>query len=286
MSGVETVVTGVGLLEGPVWRPATGDLLITVVGSGAILRVDLEAGRAEPFADTGGGPNGAFPCADGGLLVTQNGGLDWDAIGIPNPAPSEPTTPGIQRVGPAGDVRLLTETDGPFRAPNDLCATADGTIWFTDPPQFPPPAEPVGRVWKWVPGGRPEVYAGGFKYCNGIGVDSGGNLLIVEGPGLMRVDGSGSRSWLIERLPSGGDGFAFDTNGNIYVAGGRNITVVAPDGRVVDELQAPPGPAMMTNCCFGGPDLRTLYATDGGSGRVLAFSAMPIAGVELVAIAF
>ena len=137
MSGAETVVTGMGLLEGPVWRPATGDLLITVVGSGLILRVDLEVGRTEPFADAGGGPNGAYPCADGGLLITQNGGLDWDAIGIPNPTPSDPTTPGIQRVEPAGDVQLLTEADGPFRAPNDLCATANGTIWFTDPPQFP-----------------------------------------------------------------------------------------------------------------------------------------------------
>ena len=102
----------------------------------------------------------------------------------------------------------------------------------------------------------------------------------------MRVDASGSRNWLIERLPSGGDGFAFDINSNIYVAGGRNITVVAPDGSIVDELEAPPGPAMITNCCFGGPDLRTLYATDGRNGRVLAFSAMPITGVELVPIAF
>lgn len=285
MSTAETIVPGLGLLEGPVWRTATGDLLITVVGSGAILRVDLDGGRAEAFAATRGGPNGAFPCADGGVLVAQNGGLDWDAIGIPNPAPAEPTTPGIQRVGPGGDVRLLTDADGPFRAPNDLCATADGTIWFTDPPQFPPPAEPVGRVWRWAPGGRPEVYAGGFKYCNGIGVDRDGGVLIVEDRGLMHVDPSGSRRWLIERLPSGGDGFAFDTEGNVYVAGGRTITVIAPGGRVVDELTAPPGPAMMTNCCFGGHDLRTLYATDGGSGRVLAFSAMPVAGVELVPIA-
>ena len=240
MSEPETVATGLGLLEGPVWRPAHGDLLLTVVGAGAILRVDLDSGQVSPFARTLGGPNGAYPCADGGVLVTQNGGLDWAAISIPVPDPSDPTTAGIQRVGPDGDVRLLTEGEGPFRAPNDLCAVADGTIWFTDPPQFPPPAEPVGRVWKWAPGGRPQVYAAGFQYCNGIGIDQQGRVLVVESRGLMHVDPSGSRSWLIEELPSGGDGFAFDIDGNVYVAGGRNVTVISPEGRVLEELAVPP----------------------------------------------
>jgi gluconolactonase len=281
VSAAHTVVAGLGLLEGPVWRPATGDLLVTVVGNGTLLRVDVDAGRAETFAHTAGGPNGAFPCADGGVLVTQNGGLDWEAIGIPNPAPAEPTTPGIQRVGPGGEVSLLTEGDGPFRAPNDLCAAPDGTIWFTDPPQFPPPAEPAGRVWKWAPNGRPEVFADGFTYCNGIGIDGQGRVLVVEQRGLLVVEPSGARDWLIEQLPSGGDGFAFDTEGNVYVAGGRNVTVVSPEGSVVEEFEAPPGRAMVTNCCFGGPDFRTLFATDGGSGRVLAFADLPVPGVQL-----
>jgi hypothetical protein len=114
----ETVASGLGLLEGPVWRDGTGDLLVTGVGSGFVLQVDVENGTAARFADTGGGPNGAYPSQDGGLLITQNGGLDWDAIGIPNPEPSQPTTPGIQRVTPDGTVRALTDSsDGPFGRP-------------------------------------------------------------------------------------------------------------------------------------------------------------------------
>jgi len=276
-----TIATGLGLLEGPVWREATGELIVTVVGKGVLLVVDVETGAATRFADTAGGPNGAHPRRDGGVLVTQNGGLDWDAIGIPNPEPSRPTAPGIQRVDPDGTVELLTGHDGPFRAPNDLFVSPDGTIWFTDPPQFPPPAEPAGRVWRWAPGERPVVYADGFAYCNGIGVDQHGTVVIVEQRGLMRLHPDGTRSWLIETLPSGGDGFAFDTDGNLYVAGGRNVTVVSPGGEVLDELEAPEGPAMMTNCCFGGPDRRTLYATDGGSGRVLAFAGLPVPGAPL-----
>lgn len=144
---VETVVTiDRGLLEGPVWRPESGDLLITGVMIGRVLRIDVGAGTASEFARPEGGPNGGWPCADGGMLVTQNGGLDWDRIGFPAPPdPSAPTTPGIQRVAPDGTVSLRTGDDGPFRAPNDLFVTVDGTIWFTDPPRYPPPPEPVGR---------------------------------------------------------------------------------------------------------------------------------------------
>jgi sugar lactone lactonase YvrE len=129
------------------------------------------------------------------------------------------------------------------------------------------------------------VYASRFRYCNGVGIDQQERVLVVENRGLMYVDPAGSRTWLIEQLPSGGEGFAFDIDGNVYVAGGRNVTVVSPEGRVIEELAVPPGPAMVTNCCFGGPDLRTLYATDGGSGRVVAFTGMPVSGVELVSYA-
>ncbi len=284
MANAEIVAHGLGLIEGPVWRPDTADLIVTGVGSGVVLRVDLASGRASRFAETLGGPNGAYLCEGGGLLITQNGGLDWDAIGIANPTPSQGTTPGIQYVDPQGAVRHLTKGPETFRAPNDLCATPDGRVLFTDPPQFPPPPDPVGRVWSWVIGDTPHVLADGFRYCNGIGVDTRGTVLVVEERGLVEVDPDGGRRWLIERLPEGGDGFAFDVEGNIYMAGGRSVTVVSPEGKVVEQLSAPPGPAMITNCCFGDRDRRTLYVTDGGGGRVLAFAAMPIEGVALTPV--
>jgi gluconolactonase len=278
------VNVGGGFLEGPVWRPATGDLLVTAVTAGRILRVDVTAGAAVPFAQTEGGPNGAWPCADGGIVVTQNGGFDWSAIGVEVAEPSMPTTPGLQRVAPDGVVTRLTDDDGPFHAPNDLFVTADGTMWFTDPPRFPPPAEPSGRVWRWRPDGRPEIAAEGFTYCNGIGVDADGTVVIVEGlgaAGLLRLGADGSeRSWLTERLPHGGDGFAFDVDGNLYVAGGTAVSVMSPGGEVLDILAAPDPAAVMTNCCFGGPDLRTLFATD-GAGRVVAFDRLQSAGRRL-----
>ena len=59
MSGAEVVVAGVRLGEGPVWRPATRDLVCTSVSDGRVWRIDTDRGDKEVFADTGGGPNGA-----------------------------------------------------------------------------------------------------------------------------------------------------------------------------------------------------------------------------------
>jgi sugar lactone lactonase YvrE len=72
--------------------------------------------------------------------------------------------------------------------------------------------------------------------------------------------------------------------GNVYVAGGRHVTMVSPGGEVLGQLEAPPGPAMVTNCCFGGSGMRTLFATEGLGGRVIAFESMPVEGAPLVAV--
>jgi gluconolactonase len=284
MSEAETIVTGFRLIEGPVWRDTENDLIITAIPEGKVLRIDVDAGTTTVLADVAGGPNGAYPCTDGGVLVANNGGLDWQAIGIRTSDPSQPTTPGLQRVHPDGRVELLTARDGPFNAPNDLCIGPDGAVWFTDPPRYPPPPEPIGRVWRWSPGAAVELVADGFKYCNGIGVMADRTVIIVEPNGLMRLS---DRSWFVETLPNGGDGFAFDVEGNVYVAGGRFLTVVSPAGEVLEQLEAPDERrAMITNCCFGGPGLRTLYATEGRGGRVLAFQGMPVAGVPMVPLSF
>jgi gluconolactonase len=56
--------------------------------------------------------------------------------------------------------------------------------------------------------------------------------------------------------------------------------VWCPDGTVVDFLEID-GDGLTTNWCFGGPDLRTLYATDAIPGRVVAWEPMPTPGLPL-----
>ena len=76
----------------------------------------------------------------------------------------------------------------------------------------------------------------------------------------------------------GPDGMVLDAKGRIYVAGGRNkpnlpnetadkfkggVYVISPDGKLLDFVAVPRDE--VTNCTFGGPDLRTLYITAGGT---------------------
>ena len=257
-------------------------LVVTSVAEGALYRVDPVRGTAESFADTGGGANGAALAADGSILVTQNGGFDFAVTGLfDDPPPFRPATPGLQLARPDGTVTYLAD-DG-FQSPNDLAVAPDGALYVTDPPHFPPPTEDAGRVWRLARDGTVEVAVAGFWFCNGIAFEPDGTMVVVERAGLQRVREDGSREWVVETLGRGaGDGFCLDADGRFYVASTveHGIRVVDPDGTIVDFL-AIEGSGLTTNCCFGGPDLRTLFATDALPGRVVAFAGMPTPGLPL-----
>ncbi|MGH9024997.1 MAG: SMP-30/gluconolactonase/LRE family protein [Acidimicrobiia bacterium] len=281
MPEAEVVVDGVPFGEGPVWCP-DGTLVVTSVAQGALYRVWPEAGRAERYADTGGGANGAARASDGSVLVTQNGGFDFAATGLfADPPQPRFATPGLQRAAPDGTVTYLADID--LHAPNDLVVGPDGTVYFTDPGHFPPPDPPIARVMACERDGAVRVHASDFFYCNGIAIDRDANLVVVERQGLQRLFADGSREWVIEKLGRGaGDGFCLDADGRYYVASTieHGVRVVDTDGTIVEFL-ALDGDGLTTNCCFGGPDGRTLFATDAVPGRVVAWEGMPTPGLPL-----
>jgi gluconolactonase len=264
-------------------------VVCTSVSEGALYRVDVATGACTQIADTAGGANGAAPCADGGFLVTQNGGLDFAAIGMfDDPPVCTPAQPGLQRVAPDSSVGYLTPD--PLQAPNDLVVASDGTVYFTDPPPWPLPDDARGRVWAYGRDGSLTLVADGFWYPNGIGIEADGTLVVVENGlmgrpefGLVRLDPLGAPGERELFAAQTGDGFCFDVDGRLYVAGGvHGVTVLEPDGTVVEVLEIP-GRGVTTNCCFGGPDLRTLYATEAVPGGVVAWEGMPAAGAPVAA---
>ena len=240
--------------------------------------------RAEQCATTNGGANGAALAADGSILVTQNGGMDFSAlpISIGEYDPSPPAIPGLQIARPDGTVSYLA--DQGFHGPNDLAVAANGDVYFTDPGHWPPPGDgPIGRVMVYERDGSVRTFADGFTYCNGIAFEPDGTVVVVEGRGLQRVHADGSRDWAIETLGAGGgDGFCLDADGRFYVASTveHGIRVVEPDGSVADFWPIE-GQGMTTNCCFGGPDLRTLYVADAIPGHLVAFEGCPTPGLGL-----
>jgi gluconolactonase len=60
------------------------------------------------------------------------------------------------------------------------------------------------------------------------------------------------------------------------------LTVISPDGRGVIQYRLPDGmeDAMVTNVCFGGADLRTVYVTLAESGRLVR-GRWPVPGLPL-----
>ena len=281
----EVVVDGIVFGEGPVWVPegtrGGPSLVVTSVPAGELYRVWPDENRFEQLADTGGGANGAALTADGSILVTQNGGMDFSKLPIAADYPYHPTTPGLQLATIDGGVRYLA--DAGLQAPNDLVVAPDGTIYFTDPPHYPPPSDPVGRVMAFARDGSLRTVADGFTYCNGIALDRDGTLVVVEGRGLQRVAPDGEREWIVEKLGrGGGDGFCLDEEGNYYAAAtvDHGVRIVDPTGKELDFLELD-GDGVTTNCCFGGADGRTLFTTDAIPGRVVAWEGLPHPGLSL-----
>ena len=280
------IANGIPFAEGPVWCDDS-TLVVTSVAAGALYRVWPNEQRSEVYARTDGGANGAALAADGSILVTQNGGMDFsmlpgDLFGdLPE---SVPMTPGLQLARPDGSVTYLADRD--LNGPNDLAVAANGDVYFTDPGHYPPPEhERVGRVMIYARDGSVGTFAEGFQYCNGIVFEPDGTVVVVEGRGLQRVHADGSRDWVIETLGrGGGDGFCVDADGRFYAASTieHGIRVVEPDGSVADFWEID-GQGLCTNCCFGGTDLRTLFVSDALPGAVVAFEGCPTPGLPLPA---
>src|SRR6476661_859527 len=104
----EIVGTGIPFAEGPVWC-TDRTVVVTSVAAGALYRVWPEQERTERYAVTTGGANGAALAADGSILVTQNGGMDFSNLpGVFGEFPAcVPATPGLQLVAPDGTVTYL-----------------------------------------------------------------------------------------------------------------------------------------------------------------------------------
>lgn len=283
----EVVTDQIPCGEGPVWCP-DGTLAVTSVSHGAVYRVDVASGAVTVVATTGGGANGLALASDGGFVVAQNGGIDLQAMGhVDDQPPLVPLPGGLQRVHPDGTVSYLTTAS--LQRCNDLVVAADGTIYFTDPLDFPgSPGD--GRIGACRPDGRVEVLPPVFGYTNGIALDPDGTTLavLVDDRALVRLAdlGRGPRSTVVGDLgPFGGDGLCLDADGNYYVAGKRanGVWVFDRDGTEVGFLEHPVDDdrGFVTNCCFGGPEMRTLYATDFRRRQVFAWPDMPVPGLEL-----
>jgi gluconolactonase len=254
-----------------------GDIYFTNVPVSKILKWSPRTRELSVFREDSHETNGLYFAPDGSLFACEGGARRITRTDMST-----------------GDVRVLADSyDGrPFAKPNDLCLDDQGCLYFTSRTSVEDPeGENAKAVYRIDPDGTvtqvlawPDVHM-----PNGIVIspDNKRLYLIEAHPDAshhrdIRVydrnsDGSLSNGRVLIDFSPGrsGDGMCIDSRGNLYVAAGLHRTrqtsetldtrpgihVVSPSGQLLAYRRTPED--TITNCTFGGDDLRTLYVTCG-----------------------
>lgn len=270
--------------EGPAWLPPT-DLYF--VGGDRITRRDAQ-GNPQVFRQPSGGANGLLIDSQGRLIVCEA-----EARQVTRTEKDGTIT-----------LLAATFEGKKFNSPNDLTIDSKGRIYFTDPrygrrdgmqirDEKGDLVEGVYRID--APGKVTRILTHEIERPNGILVSPDNKHLFVadnnnnKSGGARKLwqfnlkpDGTvaaGSRKLIFDwGTARGPDGFKMDTAGRFFIAAGltRNnppyeindkykggIYIVSPEGKLLEYVPIPKDE--VTNCAFGGPDLKTLFITAGGS---------------------
>jgi len=300
MTDFTEVASGLRFPEGPIAMD-DGSVILVEIARGTLSRVSPE-GEVSVMAELGGGPNGAAIGPDGAVYVCNNGGFAWherDGLLIPGDKPDDYSGGRIERVDlETGKVDVLyTECDGvPLNGPNDIVFDKQGGFWFTDLGKSYDRVTDRGALYYAKPDGSSITQqAFPLNTPNGVGLSPeedrvyfadtvSGRVwyLDIESPGVAKAPDLPIPANLLVSVPDLQyfDSLAVDAEGNICVATIFNggITSVSPDGQTVKHTPFPD--LLVTNICFGGPDLKTAYITLSGTGKLVKCE-WPVAGLPL-----
>lgn len=277
----------VAFTEGPAYH-ADGSVYFSDVANNRIMRRDAK-GQTRVFRQPSGRANGLAFDAQGRLVACE--GAD------------EGGNRRVTRTELDGTLTVLVDRyqGKRFNSPNDLTIDSQGRIYFTDPrygamddlEQFDAQGKPIEAVYRIDPQGLIErLSTGNLQRPNGIAVSPDGRTLFVvdnntSAPNGNRkvwrfaLTGEGQIEPKSEKLlhdfgrGRGGDGMALDARGWLFVTAGLNyanppvetdevaagVYVFTPEGKPMGLIPVPLD--MVTNCTFGGPDLKTLFITAG-----------------------
>jgi gluconolactonase len=252
---LETLATGFGFTEGPVWDPK-GFVYVSDEEINKIYRVYAN-GHKEELVSLGD--------PDGNTYDFNQRLLDCASV-----------LRAIIRIEPDGKYQILADRfEGQrFNSPNDVVLGPDGAIYFTDPTLDLPTGEkqeiPFQGVYRLDDKGEVRLLTKELSQPNGLAFSPDGKKFYVDDSEQRNIrvydfqpDGSLSngRIFASEAGPKKGgvpDGMKVDRDGNLLVTGPEGIWVWSPDGQHLGTIVMPEQPA---NLAWGDPDYGTLYIT-------------------------
>ena len=269
--------------EGPVWHPQLG---VLSSGNGHIMQLDRD-GKSRIYRKDAR-TNGLLLDKQGRLLACE---------------PSRRRVTRTERDGKI--VVLADSFRGkPFNEPNDLTIDSKGRIYFSDPrygdsagkDQLDEKNRTIEGVYRIDLDGKvTRVLGREVERANGVLVSAGDKYLYVADNRNDAVGGA-RKLWRFDLKEDGTvdtaskkllfdwgkgrgpDGVKQDQKDRLYVAAGLNkpsppfepaekwkggVYVLSPEGELLTFLLVPTDE--VTNCAFGGDDLKTLYITGGGT---------------------
>jgi sugar lactone lactonase YvrE len=260
---------GATLGEGPVWVARDAALWFVDIKQHRIHRFDPASGEARQWD---------APGQVGWVLPTDDGAF---AVGLQS---------GVHRFDPAdGSFAALhaPEAHLPGNRQNDACVAPDGAIWFGSMDDAE--AAPSGHFYRLHRGVCAESGLPAVSITNGPAFSPDGRILYhtdTLGKRIWRTeigaDGAVGNTSLFARIEDGAgypDGPTVDADGCLWTGlfGGWAVRRYDPAGKLMREIRFPV--ANITKIAFGGPDLRTAYATTARKGLdMTALTEQPLAG--------
>jgi gluconolactonase len=252
---LETVATGFGFTEGPVWDPA-GFVYVSDEEINKVYRVYTDGHREEVISL--GDP-------DGNTYDLQHHLLDCASV-----------LRAIIRIEADGHYKVLADRyqDQRFNSPNDVVIGPDGAIYFTDPTLDLPKGDkqeiPFQGVYRLDAKGEVHLLTKELTQPNGLAFSPDGKKFYVDDSEQRNIrvydfhaDGSitNGRIFASEAGAKNSgvpDGIKVDTKGNLYVTGPEGIWVWDSEGHHLGTIVMPEQPA---NLAWGDADYGTLYIT-------------------------
>ena len=253
---LDTVATGFGFTEGPVWDPA-GFLYISDEEINKIFRVSLSDGRKEELIALGD--------PDGNTYDRQGRLIDCASV-----------LRAIIAISKDGKYKILADhfEGNKFNSPNDVIVGPDSALYFTDPTLDLPKDEkqeiPFQGVYRLDKSGRVALLTKDLSQPNGLAFSPDGKKFYVDDSQQRNIrvydfaaNGSLTNGRIFGEEPGDKgegvpDGIKVDRKGNLFVTGPKGIWVWSPDGTHLGTIAMPEQPANLT---WGGADLSTLYIT-------------------------